>query len=396
MAVLHDLVQPVGADEARTFVIGGEGFRRGDRPQDLLAFLLPQGWRVGDGGQNFLVVGRYGHENPFIEVVAQTVGFRRVTHAAVDLGGFRRNFRLRRGPGLRGIGAVPVEPDGGKERFLRAARHQNTRNGAAAIGDVGHGDQFRVFHARNVSEAEFGGVAGVAPGIEDQRLPPELELIVSGAGSESELRVHGIVLQSGAHQFALRHLAIPGIGETQPTAFERMKRGAAVHAGRDFTKTAPSGTVLVDDSRVSARIAEFKRSSRSLPHARAEVLFEVGRQDGLLAGWKRQRAFPGIQPHDLSAVRFQVAPGLRFEHERLQILGVKGERIAIEIAGIGVGHLRDLDPRKRGRQNDLLPDIGRHAPVNEPPLLPPDVGELDLELLAARVAHENGNVSRGS
>ncbi len=219
MAVLHDLVQPVGADAAAALVIGLERPRRGDRPDHLLAFLLAQRRRVGDRRQRLLIAGRDGDEDALEEVVAEAVGLGDVAQAAVDLGAAGGDLGFLRGVRFRSVRPVPVPPDRGEDRLVRLAPHQYPRI-RGSVGEVRHDQRFRVRDAGHAAEVERDGLAAVAPDIEDERLLPQAQLVVHDARAHGELRLHHAVLERGRDEAAFGDAALRRVGEPDAAPVE--------------------------------------------------------------------------------------------------------------------------------------------------------------------------------
>src|ERR1035438_4126246 len=151
---------------------------------------------------------------------------------------------------------------------------------------------------------------------------------------------------------------------------------------------------FVDDRRPPAGIAQFDLLRPAQDDARLEFAFLIARQNRLLARRERQPAGPGVEPGDLPAPGPEIALRLRGKVQRLELLAINRQRVAEEVARLRVADLRDFNARNRYRRRHLLQHLGADPPVDQPPLLPADVGQRDAELLAARVRHQHRRVRR--
>ena len=389
VAVLHDVIQSIGANRFRARMVPLEGFDiAGHGPHHRLALILTERWRIGDCGQRLFVERRRRDENALVHRVALPVSLRNVLQSAIDGRAVTGGLRLFLGVGSGGVGPVPVVPDGREDGLRGGAGHQYARVGVA-IGDVGHRDEFRRSDAGNAPERQLHGIGTLAARVEHQRLLPQSQLVFDEPGAILERRFHNVSVERDRGQSALRDRAFSRIFEAHAAAVQRPVRLAAIDACGDLRETAGCGVVFVDDCGVMARVAQFKRLRPGLAHARLEVLFEIHRQDRLFARRKRQRAGTGVESYDLAAPGLQVALRLLGELDRGQFLAIERERVAEEVARLGVADLRDLQPRERRGQRDALQHCDVEAAVDQPPLLPVDIDQRNARLFAMRVGDQH-------
>jgi hypothetical protein len=385
MIALDELVEAVGTQHPAAFhlfliVFGSPGFL----PEPAGRFPRVESDGIGYGGQDLLEYPGHGDKHALEHGVAAAIGPWQVAHAAVDARSVAGDQfrRVRLGP----IRAIPVQPDAGKHVVRAGAREQNARMRAAAVSEIGHGDEPRLREVRELAEVQVRGLAGTIEHVDDERFLPEPESQFGAVG------VAGGKRATIERDLGRGRWAVGGVARRSHT-----RAGQEIaHIGAVYLSEEPAQTRLgiekVNDAAVLALVGEPEQRGAA---ADFDPVFEFRgralRQDRLLARRKREPSRTGVGPGRLAGEQGEAALGARGETEGRKLLAVKANRVEIQFAP---SRLPPAAEFKRFTMNGRL-ETRPQPMVNQPPFLPADLAQVQRGGLARGIAQVNGEPDRG-